>query len=170
MSSDETRELALEESADDGSFLRRWSERKLQAKAPPPIVEPVVESPLGQLTDADMPAIESLSEEADYSLFFFPKVSDTLRRQALHKLFHSPRFNVLDGLDDYQDDYTQFAALGSVVTQEMRHRLEIEAKRLARSITDPATSRVDVDDTAASPTAVACTEPTQGMPSPMQKT
>jgi hypothetical protein len=53
----------------------------------------------------DLPAVESLSFESDFSLFLQPKVDETLRRQALKKLFSDPRFNVMDGLDVYIDDY-----------------------------------------------------------------
>ena len=36
-----------------------------------------------------------------------PNVDESLKRQALRKLFADPRFNVMDGLDVYIDDYTQ---------------------------------------------------------------
>jgi hypothetical protein len=84
------------------------------------------------LTDADMPALAALDEDSDYSVFFSPKVSEELRRLALRKLFHSPKFNVTDGLDDYNENYTHFASLGDRLTQDMRHRLQVEAKRLAK--------------------------------------
>ena len=81
------------------------------------------------LTDEDMPPIDSLTPDSDYKGFLSPGVSDDLRRLALRKLFHSPEFNVVDGLDDYDGDYTSFAKLGDVITSEMRHRMEIEARR-----------------------------------------
>ena len=56
-------------------------------------------------TDADMPPIESLGEHSDYSGFMSPRVSEELRRAALRKLFHLSRFNIRDGLDDYDDDF-----------------------------------------------------------------
>jgi hypothetical protein len=54
---------------------------------------------------ADLPAVESLSFDSDFSLFLQPKVDEQLRRQALKRLFSDPRFNVMDGLDVYIDDY-----------------------------------------------------------------
>jgi hypothetical protein len=125
---------------DEVSFLRRWSDRKTLVKEPtaPPTLEPVADSPVTELTDADMPPLEALDEKSDYSGFFSPKVSEALRRQALRKLFHTPAFNITDGLNDYDEDYTSFATLGSVVTQEMRHRMEVEAKRMAESMRDKA--------------------------------
>ena len=119
------------------SFWARWSTRKAQAAAAQdkatataPATE---ESSPGQaaLTDADMPALASLDEHSDYSVFFSSKVSTELRRLALRKLFHSPKFNVTDGLDDYNENFTHFTGLGDRVTQEMRHRLQVEAKRIA---------------------------------------
>ena len=126
----------------DGDFLMRWSQRKAQARAgaeppePEAEPEPVVgqESAEGEaappLTDAEMPPLESLDQRSDYSGFLSPGVSETLRRKALAKLFHSPAFNVTDGLDDYAEDFTQFVPLGNLVTAEMRHRMEQTAKRL----------------------------------------
>ena len=40
--------------------------------------------------DADMPPVESINTESNLSDFFSPEVSDTLRQQALRKLFHIP--------------------------------------------------------------------------------
>ena len=140
MSLDNKPDPTVEESGGEGSLLRRWSERKAQARGQPPeMTEPPVAEPAGgQLSDADMPALDALDEHSDYRGFFSPKVSEALRRQALRKLFHMPQFNVLDGLDVYQEDFTRFAGLGDVITQEMRHRLELEARRIAESFGESA--------------------------------
>lgn len=116
---------------DDGeSFASRWSRRKLEGdgedapeavKAPAPAEESTTER---VLTDADLPAPESLSDGADFSGFLSPGVSEALRQKALKRLFSSAQFNVVDGLDDYAEDFTQFAALGEVVTHEMRRMLK----------------------------------------------
>lgn len=86
------------------------------------------------LTDADMPPVESLGPESDFTGFLSPGVSEDLRRLALRKLFHAPQFNVVDGLDDYDEDFTQFTALGSIITADMRHAMETEAKRRAEEL------------------------------------
>jgi hypothetical protein len=86
------------------------------------------------LTDADMPPLESLDENADYSGFFSPKVSENLRQLALQKLFSSACFNVCDGLDDYAEDFTSFEKLGGVMTADLRYRMEQEAKRAAEKV------------------------------------
>jgi hypothetical protein len=128
-------------------LLTRWSRRKLEAAgngeaAPPPIPEAAEEQGVGadfaatdpELTDDDMPPIESLTEDSDYSVFLSPKVSEALRQQALQKLFRMTRFNVCDGLDDYAEDFTQFAGLGDIVTHEMRHMLERQKEKLAEAL------------------------------------
>ncbi|MBL4711112.1 MAG: DUF3306 domain-containing protein [Gammaproteobacteria bacterium] len=84
------------------------------------------------LTDVDMPPIESLTADSDYTGFMSPKVSDALRRLALRKLFHGAEFNICDGLDDYDGDYTSFAKLGNIVTADMKHQIEMEARNKAR--------------------------------------
>ncbi|MBC8211342.1 MAG: DUF3306 domain-containing protein [Gammaproteobacteria bacterium] len=88
-----------------------------------------IESEVEVLTDADMPPIESLSEDSDFSVFMSAGVSDELRNLALRKLFQAPSFNIQDGLDDYNDDYTSFEKLGDIVTCDMKHQIEMEAKK-----------------------------------------
>jgi hypothetical protein len=108
--------------------LRRWSQRKLAASravsspTPPPVSPPAAAAPApaaaavpGTVAQPDagvaapvsveLPAIDSLSLESDFTPFLRPEVDDTLRRQALKKLFAQPAFNVMDGLDVYIDDY-----------------------------------------------------------------
>ena len=48
------------------------------------------------------------------------KVEEGVKRAALKKLFSDPRFNVMDGLDTYIDDYTK----AEPVTEELLARLE----------------------------------------------
>ena len=78
------------------------------------------------LTERDMPPIEELGEGSDYRQFFSEGVSDSLRTQALRKLFHLPKYNVTDGLDDYTEDYHRFESLGNIVTADIRHQLQRE--------------------------------------------
>ncbi len=128
------------------SVLSRWSRHKLEAErlesasADPvkptgavdqtlPAVEEAdaVEKPL--LTDADMPDIKSLDEDSDFSGFMSAGVSDRLRNMALRKLFMAPVFNVRDGLDEYDEDYTSFEKLGDIVTCDMKHQIEMEEQK-----------------------------------------
>ena len=131
------------------SALSRWSRRKIeaqQAEAQPPAAAesasvtetpPVVaedEKPV--LTDADMPDIDTLTEESDFSPFMSAGVSDELRNLALRKLFRAPLFNIRDGLDEYDDDFTQFEKLGGIVTADMKHRLEMEQQKLRERLAE----------------------------------
>jgi len=79
-------------------FLRRWSRLKREAviKKAPAIEKPV-----------ELPPLESLTFESDFKAFMQSKVEDAVKRAALRKLFADPRFNVMDGLDTYIDDYTK---------------------------------------------------------------
>ena len=130
------------------STLSRWSRRKLEAQqttesetpevfeaATPettPNDDPAAEPPV--LTDADMPDIESLTEDSDFSGFMSPGVSDELRNLALRKLFRAPVFNIRDGLDEYDDDFTTFEKLGDIVTSDMKHRMEMEQEKLREAL------------------------------------
>ncbi|HSS63664.1 MAG TPA: DUF3306 domain-containing protein, partial [Gammaproteobacteria bacterium] len=91
------------ESFGDGSFLRRWSSRKRRARRgeveESPAVKPAEETeavnadepaePERVLNDEDMPPLESLNEDSDYSGFLSPGVSESLRKLALRKMFLS---------------------------------------------------------------------------------
>lgn len=72
----------------------------------------------------ELPSIESLGEDSDYSLFMSPEVDENLKKLALRKLFKSPFFNVVDGLNDYDDDFTTFELLGDIVTSDMKFHEE----------------------------------------------
>ena len=81
------------------------------------------------LTDEDMPPIESLAEDSDFTGFMSPGVSEKLRKLALRKLFAGAGFNIRDGLDDYDEDFTNFEPLGDIITCDMKHQQEMAEKR-----------------------------------------
>jgi len=135
------------------SFTSRWSRRKQQVaeEAEIAVADVAVEEniivekdiideetlaeqkleKLNALTDEDMPDIETLNEDSDFSGFMSTGVSETLRKMALQKLFHGKTYNIRDGLDEYDGDYTSFEKLDpSVITCDMKHILEVEAKKL----------------------------------------
>ncbi|NDY95643.1 DUF3306 domain-containing protein [Wenzhouxiangella limi] len=84
--------------------------------------------------DEDMPPLESIDESGSVAAFLSPRVSEGLRRAALRRLFRQPKYNVVDMLDDYAEDYSKPVALGSVVTADMRYRAEQAAKRMERKL------------------------------------
>jgi len=85
-----------------------------------------------ELTDKDMPPLDSLTADSDFSMFMSPGVSEALRRLALRKLFGRASFNIRDGLDDYDDDFTSFAELGDIITSDMKHQMELAEERERR--------------------------------------
>ncbi len=105
----------------DEHFLSRWSRRKHASKATPEpqaALQPGVEigSPLppaaimapGEPTPPDpLPPVESLTPESDFTPFMGSEVDTEVKRKALKTLFQDPRFNVMDGLDVYIDDYSK---------------------------------------------------------------
>ena len=80
-------------SRDEQNFLRRWSRLKRQA-------------PEASVAPAELPGLEALTYESDFGAFMRAKVDEGVKRAALKKLFSDPRFNVMDGLDVYIDDYS----------------------------------------------------------------
>ena len=54
-----------------------------------------------------LPALDTLTIDSDFAPFMQPGVDDAVKRGALKKLFADPRFNVMDGLDVYIDDYSK---------------------------------------------------------------
>ena len=94
------------------------------------------EKAFAELTDADMPPLESLGAGSDYRPFMAPGISAGLRNQALRRLFSQPHFNTLDGLDDYAGDYTTFEPLGAIVTADMKQHLRRQAQAGLKRLLD----------------------------------
>jgi len=105
----------------DDSFLARWSRRKRavaeeeaqEAAAPALLPEEPPEEPVEERTDAEILEELGLKDpdllEAgdDFRAFMQAAVPDHLRRRALRKLWVSnPVLANLDGLNDYDDDFT----------------------------------------------------------------
>lgn len=88
------------------------------------------------LTDADMPDIETLDEESNFSGFLSEKVSEKLRRKALQKLFHLPEFNIRDGLNEYDEDYSTFIPMGDTVTYQMKQFIERQKQEFNEALED----------------------------------
>lgn len=90
----------------------------------PDIESADTESADAEPIEADLPHPDTLDRNSDFSAYLTKRVSSAFRRAAMRRLFSSPAFNVRDGLDDYDDDYTQFQSLGNTVTAHMRHHTE----------------------------------------------
>ena len=101
---------------DDASFLKRWSRRKRAAAVAAPSVPPAAQPP-----PAELPPVEALDFESDFAAFMHAKVDERVRRLALKKLFGDPRFNVMDGLDIYIDDYTREDPIPAGMLAQLEH-------------------------------------------------
>ena len=141
----------------EDSFFRRGSSRKRRARRGlavddterPPVEEsaaaetPAPEEPERVLTDEDMPPLDSLDEDSDFSPFMSPGVSESLRKLALRKMFLSSKYNFTDGLDDYAEDFTKFAPLGNIITADMRHQMEMQAERAKEKLEQEARAALE---------------------------
>lgn len=101
---------------DKDPFLARWSRRKLEVAKAPAAAAPAAgaEAPV-------LPALDSLTFESDFTAFMHAKVDEGVKRAALKKLFSDPRFNVMDGLDTYIDDYTKNEGISEEMLKTLKH-------------------------------------------------
>jgi hypothetical protein len=105
--------------AEKEDFLRRWSRLKKEAPAEKPAETP----------KPDLPALDKLTPESDFSGFMHPKVEDALRRVALKKLFAGdPHFNLPDLFEPYSGDWN----LAEPISAEMLSTLN-QARMLVLS-------------------------------------
>lgn len=170
-----TTDPSVTEDGDGDAFLSRWARRKRVARgggdpdrvavdspatedARDPAESPVAETAAGdsqpaELSDEDMPPLESIDGDTDMSGFFSPQVSQAVKKAALRKFFHSPAFNIVDGLDDYDDDFRNFEALGDIITSDMRGQMEREAEKAKEALAKDADDAPAPDD--AQPVEVA---------------
>ena len=124
--------------------LKRWSQRKLDARRTPeasrvktdaatsskvPDSPPIAADARAALPPAvapepptpALPPIESLTIDSDYAPFLKPHVDATTRRAALKQLFRDPRFNIMDGLDVYIDDYSKPDPIPPEMLKQLAH-------------------------------------------------
>lgn len=89
-----------------------------------------------ELTDEDMPAIETLNEQSDFTQFFSNGVSEELRDLALQRLFQLPEFNLRDGLNDYDEDFSRMTALSDAVVSQLRNWMADTEEAIKDEVTD----------------------------------
>src|SRR5436190_23542384 len=111
--------MSEDEKSREPLTLKRWSARKLAAAqesastqpadAAPPVLPATAAPPNADAVPepAPLPPVESLTFDSDFTAFLKADVDESLKRAALKKLLHDPRFNVMDGLDTYIDDYSK---------------------------------------------------------------
>jgi Protein of unknown function (DUF3306) len=109
------------------SRLKRESARETDAPKPAPNSAAPAQ-PAAEPRAPDLPPVDQLTPDSDFSGFMDPRVDERLRRLALKKLFSDPRLNVVDGLDDFAEDYS----LLEDVSQELVAKLEHARRTLRR--------------------------------------
>jgi len=67
----------------------------------------------------ELPSLDSLTPQSDFSPFMAKDVDRQLRNQAMKKLFTDPHYNVMDRLDTYIDDYSVHTPLPLEVIRQM---------------------------------------------------
>jgi hypothetical protein len=182
----------------DDNFLSRWSRRKHLANAgrapaeaepspaepvPPPAAvpaapvipaAPAARSPAAPATSGrePLPPVESLTSESDFTRFMAPDVDGDVRRNALKTLFSDPRFNVMDMMDVYVDDYSkpdplpeswlgkleQMSRLGDRAGRDREEEARRKAEKEAADAAATASAVEKDDAVAAAPTDPAGTE------------
>lgn len=126
--------------ADD--FFNRWSRRKaeqgafgpVEAKAAPASgsgasgsanpAGPVDSANAADAVELPPPSLEDVSQltrESDFSRFMARGVDETVKRSAMKKLFSDPRYNIMDGLDTYIEDYNKFVPIPPEALARMDH-------------------------------------------------
>jgi len=154
--------MASEQSNRSESFLSRWSRRKLAAAreapsgasadsagaadAAPAVIAsvtspPTSPAPPAAAAAASLPPVESLTFESDFSAFLAPGVEPDVQRAALRKLLRDPRFNAMDGLDVYIDDYTKPSPLDPAVARTLWHAQALFAQTAPAGTKEPAATQ-----------------------------
>jgi hypothetical protein len=142
----------------DTDFLRRWSRLKREAavsskKSPE---NPGKDEKKEGDSPAQLPSVDSLSFDSDFKAFMHSKVEEGVKRAALKKLFADPRFNVMDGLDTYIDDYTKAEPVSEEMLATLDHarqtlfgppqeEKQAEEKQKQAEEKDKQTAKTDVD-------------------------
>ena len=109
------------------TFLGRWSRVKSEAResAELPAAPATPAQAAAAEAPPELPPVDKLTIDSDFSGFFHPKVEEDVRRSALRKLFSDPHFNVMDGLDTYIDDYSKTEPIPAAMLASMK-----QAKRI----------------------------------------
>lgn len=103
-------------------------------------------SPSAEVRVEDLPPVDSLTYESDFSPYLRPGVPEALREKALRKLWRSnPVLANLDGLNDYDEDYSTVGIIEETVETLFR---------IGRGMAEP-----EAVPEGASPQAIATSHP-----------
>ena len=128
------------------SFISRWSKRKLDEKAHEllntenqPVTDEEVLNTVDEQSHLDSNAVDEVDsnaaiatseetvssapekpEEMSIASLLASEAEQSVKKAALRKLFLSEEFNVRDGLDDYDEDYSNLKTLSQSVAETLR--------------------------------------------------
>ena len=178
--------MTADDDARTGFSLKRWSRRKLEtaraapaSPGPPAAAEsasPVPAPAAGTVPasasgsedanpgPAPLPPVDSLSFDSDFTPFLQPKVDETVKREALKKLFQDPRFNVMDRLDVYIDDYSLPDPISPDMVRQLLHARSFFAPVETRINAQGFVEDVPADGPAPPPVAPGLAEPGVAVP------
>lgn len=141
------------------AFFHRWSRLK-QAAAEHPAPEAAANVTLSVAAEnhtdqtavpvPTMADVALLGPDADYAPFMVKAVDRAVQRSALKKLFADPRFNVMDRLDIYMDDYNVASPMSATMLSGLQHAGELLARgveletRLAAAAAVPPSDETNV--------------------------
>jgi len=101
--------LPAEDGGEDKPSVQSSGEATGEGATPP---EP--ELPPPTLED-----VKTLTSDSDFTRFLTPSVAPEVKNAALKKLFSDPRYNVMDGLDVYIDDYSKPAPIPEAILRKL---------------------------------------------------
>ena len=164
---------------EEDGFLSRWSRRKAQVRDGIAPVEldtpvPVIAEPPAQPSavipaappealvapEAALPTMDDVSRltrTSDFSAYLAHGVDENVKRAAMKKLFSDPRYNVMDGLDVYIDDYTKTTPIPPALLRKM-------AQATALKLFDDEPAAHETPQTAALAPGAEPTSATQDVP------
>ena len=110
---------------------------------------------------ADLPPIDSLTHDSDFTPFMRPDVAPELRSAALRKLFTDPHFKLMDGLDVYIDDYSKPDPISPDIVKTLNHaryifappQTRVNAQGVVEEVALPETPPVEAQPPAIAGTA-----------------
>lgn len=155
--------------SDDDRFVSRWSRlKRSQAEEPPlpeapiqeetpPVAVEAESAPGGDAPDSEeivrnLPDIETLTKDSDFTAFLQDGVPEELRNRALRHLWRlSPVFANLDGLNDYDLDYTDAAVAVKGVLKTLY--------QVGKGMPDPVKPEEELEDAVAEDSESAAAEP-----------
>lgn len=148
--------------------LARWSRLKHESRRrggaaapveahPTDAEPPAAAAPEAETPPPDLPAVDALDGDSDYTPFLAPGVPDDLARLALRKLWRTdPVFANLDGLNDYDEDFTVIETLASAIQEVAEKAGEGSRDGEPAEDADPTTADAgDEPDNAGEPEAAA---------------